>query len=215
VLRVLALLLMGLTLLAGFALTPAPQKAEPDPPTPAPNVPEAESIDALLERLAELKTKRLELERLEKEAIKALEERLRDQAVRIQALGLKPAEGTKAAEPSKPAPAPPDPWSVAALQDQATAAELRTLAGVLSNAADALERARPPTVGHVKSGLDVVLGARLKGRLPAVTALVRQRLKEQLPADSTSLTTQVGTAVKLVLVEIATILETLAKGATP
>jgi len=90
---------------------PVPPPARPpDAPASQP-APAGMSIDQLMEQLTRLRAQRAELEKLEKEVMDALKEKLKEQRQRLQKLGV-PVEEQPVA-PTKPVPPPIDKLRIA------------------------------------------------------------------------------------------------------
>lgn len=115
--------------------------------------------------------------------------------------------------PSVPTPTttPADEFASAYATDKAagrgSAADLKALSRIYANAGEALDRARPPTVGHLRNGLVIIENVQLKQALPTVLTLARRQLALRLPPDATIIDPQTGLAAKLVLLDLAASLE--------
>lgn len=115
--------------------------------------------------------------------------------------------------PTVPAPVatPADEFASAYATDKAagrgSAADLKALSRIYANAGEALDRARPPTVGHLRNGLVIIENVQLKQALPTVLTLARRQLALRLPPDATIIDPQTGLAAKLVLLDLAASLE--------
>lgn len=186
-------------------------------------------IDELIAKLADVRKQRGELENQERSLISQLRERMLAQQQKLAQMGvsleapipLPPV--TSPAPPVQPPPSTPPqpqpPRAPATLAEELTAAyqadkavrrggpdDLRSLARIFENAGQALDKARPPTVGHLRNGIEVIIRVQLKQQLPSVVTLLQRHLALKLPDDNTALTPATGVACKFVLLEVASAL---------
>lgn len=190
------------------------------------------SIEELIQRLLEVRAKRSELDKQEKEAVQALRkqmEALQNQLKQVGVLidGDAPVVVTP---PIKPVPVLP-PVVPATPLDELTAAyradrdgkqgtfeDLQALALSYRSAGEGMERTRPPTIGHLLGGLEVRHRVNLKGRLPRTLELCKQYLALKLLPSNTVLVPILPPSVKVeqsdalqaskqVLIELASLLE--------
>lgn len=192
------------------------------------------TIEELVQRLLEVRAKRAELDKQEREAVQVLRKQMEVLQQQLKQVGVL-IEGdapvvvvtppAKPVVPTLPPVAPPTSgdelaaaWRTDRDGGQGTFQDLQALALAYRNAGEALERSRPPTVGHLIGGLEVRNRVQLKDRLPRVQVLCKQHLALKLPPSSTVLTPIVPAghrveqspeliACKQVLIELASLLE--------
>mgnify|MGYP001559844880 CR=1 FL=1 len=189
----------------------APVTSAQTVPKPAPTT----TIDQLIEHLDALRVKRSDLERQERDILEGLRQKLREQMQRLQALGVQ-VDGVPPPLPPvvpAPLPVPADTLLAAYTSDRNLGhggpAELRAIAAQLRAAGEALERARPAQVSHLRGALEVIIGGKLAGKLPSTFLAVKANIASGFPADGTAMTPEVGVAVKLILLSLAGRLEKL------
>lgn len=213
-------------------------------PGDKPAKPAAGDLEQLISTLSDVRAKRAELEKEERALIAAIKTKLEEQRQRLEKIGvLSPGPAIESTSPTVttapvPAPATPpaasetlpaarpvsfiDELSAAFRADrdagQGTQQDLRNLALAYVNAGEALERTRPPTVGHLLEGLEIRNRVQLKDKLPRVQTLTRQWLALKLPPSNAVLTPSLTSggranppgevaACKQVLVELSSFLE--------
>lgn len=179
-------------------------------------------IDELLTKLADVRKQRGELENQERGLVGQIREKMLAQQQKLTQMGVSldpPAPLPPVTQPPAPVPQPipqPAPRAPATFAEELTAAyqadrvqrrggpdDLKALARIYENSGQALDKAKPPTVGHLRSGIDVIVRVQLKQQLPAVVTLLQRHLALKLPDDSTPLNATNAVACKLVLLEVA------------
>lgn len=179
----------------------------------APLSPSAPSIDQLIDKLSDLRVKRTDLDRQERDVVGTLREKIREQQQRLQQLGVQ-LDGLPPSLPITPTLplAPADPLLAAYQVDRAQGlggpAELRVLATKLRNAAAGLGE-RAFSVGVMRHALEVTLPVELRGKLPSTFLAVKDALAKGFPPDATAITREVAISLSLTLNSIATQLEKL------
>lgn len=179
--------------------------------------PAAVSIDQLIDRLAELRSKRTDLDKQEQGVVELLREKLREQLDRLRKLGVDVGLTPSPQPPPTPPPQPPQPpvpppqptvldrLKVAYRADRGEPEDVRTLAAILENAGKALDNARPGKVLNLRLAVGIVARAQLREKLPTVRDLVEQQIQQRFPPDDTAMTPEVGTACKLVLLDLSAV----------
>lgn len=215
-------------------ILPPPKPHQPVFPKPKPKEPQpTQTIDELIEALLALRSSRSEIDKQEKDLVVVLRKMIEEQQAKLSQIGVLINNAPPVVKPV-PVQPPPPPVPVPTITDEFAAAwkadrdggqgtyqDLRSLAAAYASAGEALERSRPPTVGHLLSGLEIRNRVQLKDRLPRVQVLAKQFLAQRLPPSGAVLTpiTPAGVKVdsppevaacKQVLLELASMLERIA-----